>query len=38
MNGKEVALSSRFENGRALMTFDLDLQMGKGDQLQVTLD
>jgi len=38
MNGKEVALSNRFENGRALMTFDLDLQMGKGDQLQVTLD
>ncbi len=37
MNGKEVALSSRFEDGRVLITFDPNLAMAKGDQLQITL-
>ena len=37
MNGKEVALSSRFEDGRVLITFDPNLAMAKGNQLQITL-
>jgi hypothetical protein len=37
LDGQEVAASSRFKEGRVQITFDSDLQLGKGQQLHVTL-
>ena len=36
-NGQNVPLASQFNDGRVIITFDSDLQLAKGHQLQVTL-
>ncbi len=37
VDGKKVAVSKRFENGKVLLTFAADLRLAKGQQLLVTV-